>query len=256
MKKTKKTSKRGELTTAQIVTLVVLIVSFIILIFFLFKLNPAETTAKEACHNSVILSEKGKGLVGGLDCSTSYVCISGGSECTNFVSTSTREIDISDEKLARNQTLKALADEIADCWWMFGEGKINYGVAEGTSIKYALCSSIEFDEDVQKNIPEISYSELYEYMKTHTISSDNSQSYLRYIYGVNNPEAIEIQQQFTINIAQDKIFTGQRYSVITGIDDNIGVGDTVFPDEFLKVYIIPASETSSRLTDGEFITKS
>lgn len=252
MKKTKKTSKRGELTTAQIVTLVVVIVSFIVLIFFLFRLNPAETTAKEACHNSVVLSDKGKGLVGGLDCSTSYVCISGGNECSNFVATSTREIDLSDKQMIKDQTLKALADEIADCWWMFGEGKINYGVAEGTTIKYALCSSIEFDEDIQTSVPEISYSELYEYMQTHAMPNDASKTYLRYIYGVNDIGSLEVQEQFTIDIANDKIMTNQRYSVITGIDDNI----SPYPDEFLKVYIIPASETSSRLLQGEFITKS
>ncbi|MEX2017252.1 MAG: hypothetical protein WD876_02165, partial [Candidatus Pacearchaeota archaeon] len=57
-------SKKGELTTQQIVTILIVIASFIILLYFLFRINPAETNQKQICYNSVLLSSKGEGLVG------------------------------------------------------------------------------------------------------------------------------------------------------------------------------------------------
>ena len=239
-------NKIGELTTKQLVTIIILIVSFIIILFLIFRLNLGEQSDKEICHNSVILKHQTKIVSGPLDCRTSYVCISGGGECSNMPKVS--KVSVSPDK--KNEIMKAIADKMTDCWWMFGEGKINYGVSGGTSIKYALCSAIEFDSEVQGKTKEISYSEFYNYLKT--IQKQGSQSYLNYLYGVNDVALLTIDPPFTIDINQDKIMTNQRYSIITGIDDNI---DPLDSDVILKVYIIPTSETSSRLEQGEFITK-
>ena len=236
--------RKAELTTKQLVTIIVLIVSFIIILFLIFRLNLGEQTDKEICHNSVVLKHQTKIVSGPLDCRTNYVCVSGGKECSNMPKAS--KISVSPDK--KNEIMKAIADEMAGCWWMFGEGKINYGVAGGRSIKYALCSAIEFDSGVQGKIKEISYSEFYNYLKT--TQKQGSQSYLNYLYGVNDVNLLTIDPPFTIDINQDKIMTNQRYSIITGIDDN-----SIDPDVILKVYIIPTSETSSRLEQGEFITK-
>ena len=222
--------KKGELTTQQIIMITIIIVSFLVLLFFLFRLNPVETSSKQICYNSVVLADKGEGLIGNLDCRTNYLTIT--------------DTD-------RNEVLKVLADEMADCWWMFGEGKLDYGEIQSPTIKYALCSTVEFDEKTQKTTSEISYSELYEYMRTHQSSHDNSKSYLSYIYGINNVTLLKVQSQFTIDLARDKIKTNQKYSIITGWDDNI----SPYSDEPLKVYIIPTSETSSKIEEGEFITK-
>ncbi len=251
LKSRREKSRKGELTTQQIVTIIIIIASFVILLYFLFRINPAETSSKQICYNSVVLMDKGSGLVGSLDCKTNYLCLSGGGSCADFSPTVTASVDPS----KKEGVLKTIADEMSDCWWMFGEGKINYGTVEGTTIKYALCSIMEFDKKVQEKTPEISYSELYEYMKTHQSSHATSQSYLQYLYGVNDVSALIVQSQFYIIIAKDKIDTKQKYSIITGIDDNFGVGNVILPDEYLKVYIIPTAETSSKIVAGEFITK-
>ncbi len=240
-------SKRGELTTQQIIMIIILIASFVILLYFLFRINPAETSSKQICYNSVVLLDKGSGLVGSLDCKTNYLCLSGGDGCADFNPTVTASVDPS----KKEGVMKEIADEMADCWWMFGEGKINYGTAEGTSIKYALCSIIEFDKKVQEKVPEISYSELYQYMQAHQSSHATSQSYLQYLYGVNDVNLLVVQSQFHVNVAQDKIDTSKKYSIITGIDDNV----SPFADEYFKVYIIPTAETSFKIVAGEFITK-
>ena len=241
-------NKRGELTTAQLVTIIILIVSFIIILFLIFRLNPGEQSNKEICHNSVVLRDKSIGLSGPLDCRINYLCISGGDDC-DATSTSKVEINLN-SKESKNQIMEAIAKEMADCWYMFGEGKVNYGNTAliEKKVEYAICSIIEFDEKIQEKYPEITYTEFYDYLRTTKKTS--SQSYLNYLYGVNDLSSFSPQSQFKIDISQDKISTNQKYSVITGVDNNAPQSDTI-----LKVYIIPTSETSSRLDEGEFITK-
>ncbi|MDP2629019.1 MAG: hypothetical protein Q8P15_03950 [Nanoarchaeota archaeon] len=221
-------NKHGELTTTQLVTIIILIVSFVIILFLLFRLDLGGTTDKEICRNSVVLLEKS--IIGGsLDCRTNYVTIS----------TENKE-----------EIMKSIAEEMSTCWWQFGDGKINYGTPQGSSVKYALCSVIEFDEKTQEKVSEISYLELYNFLSTENKS--NSQTYLQYLYGIREIGSFIPQEQVKVIIGQDKILTNEKYSVVTGIDDNI----SPFPDEFLKVYIIPTAETSSRLeTKREFLTK-
>lgn len=237
-------NKKAELTTAQLVTIIVLIVSFIIILFLIFRLNPGEQTNKEICHNSVVLKAKSVGLAGPLDCRTNYLCISGGDDCAESRASKV-EVD-SDNKI---QIMEALAKEMSDCWYMFGEGKINYGASGGKSVKYALCSVVEFDAKIQEKTSEISYIEFYEYLRQ--TKKTGSQSYLNYFYGVNEVSSLTVETQFKVNIASDKINTEEKYSIITGVDDNFFTSD-----ETLKVYIIPTSETTLRLAgDREFITK-
>lgn len=238
--------RKGELTTKQLVTIIILIVSFIIILFLIFRLNLGGTTDKEICHNSVVLKGQSKIIAGPLDCRTSYVCISGGGECSNMPKASKVSVNPNN----KSQVMKAIADEMASCWWMFGEGKIDYGQGI-TSIDYALCSIIEFDGKIQEKTKEISYSEFYNYLKT--IQKEGSQSYLNYLYEVNDVNSLVIESEFKINVSQDKIMTNGRYSILTGVDNNLL--DIIDDDEILKVYIIPTSETSARLEQGEFITK-
>lgn len=238
-------NKKAELTTTQLVTIIILIVSFIIILFLIFRLNPGEQTNKEICHNSVVLKAKSVGLAGPLDCRTNYFCISGGDDCKELTSASKIEVDPSN----KTQIMEAITKEMSDCWYMFGEGKVDYGASGGTSVKYALCSVVEFDGKVQEKTSEISYIEFYDYLRQ--TKKEGSQSYLNYFYGVNEVSSLTVETQFKVNIAGDKISTEEKYSIITGVDDNFFTSD-----ETLKVYIIPTSETTLRLAgDREFVTK-
>ena len=139
-------NKKAELTTTQLVTTIILIVSFIIILFLIFRLNPGEQSNKEICRNSVVLRANAilrVGVGGDLDCRTNYLCISGGDECKSFTSAKV-EIDL-DGKDDEKEVMEVIAKEMADCWYMFGEGKVNYGEYQSPSVKYALCSFIYFD---------------------------------------------------------------------------------------------------------------
>ncbi len=236
-------NKKGDAVSPTLVAFIVLIVSFVIILFLIFRLNLGGTTDKEICRNSVFLRDKASVFSGPLNCKTNYLCISGGDDCRG---TTSEKIKVNPEN--KEEIMKAIADEMSDCWWQFGEGKLNYGISGDVSIKYALCSFVEFDSNVQKKIPEITYPEFYDYLRK--TPKDSSQTYLKYLYDAEHISQLKVQSQFEIDTSQDRIRTNKKYSIITGIDDN-----NPTPDEILNVYIIPTSETSSRLKQGEFITK-
>jgi len=240
--------KQGEMTTAQIVTLVILIASFLVVCYFIFVLNLWAEGDKEICHNSVILKAKGEGFIGEVECKTSYACISGEGECEDFKSTEKVKVK-GDDYQKRQMVIEAIAEKLSDCWWMFGEGKISWGSPGATSIQCAVCYVIKFDSDVQNVVSEISYAELYDYLESSP--KDNVQTYLHYLYGVNSVDEIKVPEQFKVNLTQDIISTGEKYSIITGVDDNLFTHDRL-----LEVFLIPTSETSQRLKcSGGYITR-
>jgi len=251
-------NRKGELTTQQIVILIIVIISFIVLLYFLFLLNPKETSSKQICYNSVVLISKSSDLVGELDCKTNYLCISGGDSCTSFNPTITAKVDAS----KKDEVLKTIADEMADCWWMFGEGELNYLsaglVEEGKEIidssnpyHCAICSKIKFDKKIQDKIKEITYSELADYMKTHQTSHKASSNYLKYLYGVNSLESSNAQiKEFDVNSVP--ISTSKDYLIITGKDPEL-----LWGTEYKKVQLISVDDSLTKSECGIFdITQS
>ena len=244
--------KKAELTTQQIVILIVLITSFVVILFFLFRLNLQEETQKEICHNSVVLKGKSISGFGKLDCRTNYLCVSGGGECEGINPTQTIKVNSNDKEAI----MKIIADEMADCWWMFGEGDVNYGDGTSSEVYCTLCSILKFDNKIQEEFKEISYTDLHDYLIK--LQKSSSQTYLQYLYEVNRIDLLGKSNLFkdeqNININEAKILTNEKYSVITGIDNNLGT-DKTNKDEILKTYLINSKEISSRTQCDKFITK-
>ena len=138
--------KRGELTSHQIVVITILIISFIVILFLLFRLNLGEETQKEICHNSIILQDRSF-FSGPLNCRTNYLCVSGGEDCEDINPMQTIEVDINprptqektEEDLIKGQIMKSIADEMSDCWWQFGEGKVDYTKGISGTHSCAVC---------------------------------------------------------------------------------------------------------------------
>lgn len=233
-------NRKGELTTQQLVGIIILVASFAIILFLLFRLNFGETSDKEICHNSVVMQSQSTLKTGSLDCKTNYVCISGGENCEEFNPTTTISVKTKEE------TTKAIADVMADCWWMFGEGKINYGDGfTSRSVHCAVCSVVKFSEGVK----DVTYNDFYKYLSE--TKKDETQTYLKYLYGINDLNLLELQSQFSIDVNNDIISTNEKYSIITGVDNNLYPYD----DEILKTYLIPTKDTSSKTECKNFITK-
>lgn len=249
-------NKKGELTTQQIVILIIMITSFAIILFLLFRLNLSETSDKQICHNSVVLKSKGK-LGGELDCKTNYVCISGGGDCEDRIYTKIK-VDLN-KPTAKNDTMKIIADEMADCWWMFGEGKLNYiGENFGGKTSCAICSVIMFDNKILDLISEkpfmITYREFYEYL--NNVNKDDTQTYFAYLYKSYEVDKFQNDiSHLTIDIDKDLILSDETYNVITGVRKGAlyGYFDS---GTFLHSYYIKSSQMSKlEPSCTEYITK-
>lgn len=281
-----KLNKKGELTTQQLVTIIVLIISFVVLLFLIFRLNLGETTTKEICHNSVAMMGQNIFKTGSLDCKTSYVCISGGGKCEDFNPSTTIDIDMKQEEPeVENDIMEAVAEEMADCWWMFGEGKVNYvgeiDLSKVTGKKAcALCSIIAFDKEIQvfseENTEEKTVGSFYEFLRTN--EREKGKSYLYYLtnsntYDENNPAYSKnfdrsIQYVIITGVSEQGALKSIGNFLLGSIDDfndvffswvdryiveipNIKSGEKY---GHIPVSIIPKSNLGN-LECGEFITK-
>ena len=222
--------KKGEITTQQIVILIILVTSFVVILFFFFRLNLGEETDQELCRNSVVL--KGSSFLTegttSLNCYRSYECLTEDGTCEGLTSP---------DKIEKIKNLddiyQELAENMANCWWMFGEGKIDYietGLTKGNYC--SICSQILFDDSLKeinvgseieiKNIKEgiISKDKLYDYLAGKEISE--GKTYLEYLLGTKDLEKIkkESQKQQQIDTFGN-IEVGEQYFVVMGITNEV-----------------------------------
>jgi len=222
--------KKGELTTQQIVILIVLIISFVVILFLLVRLNLKGSSEEQICYNSVIT--KGNPALSGtgsLNCQKSYVCISADKSCEKM--SSEPEIKEADSP---EEVYQILADEMADCWWMFGEGKIDYIRDKALQKNYcSICTQLAFDDSIQDIEDEegnpvfednkISEDELYNYLAE--MSEDLT--YAEYLFGTGNVEllksAIANNEKNTEGIVTfGTIDIDKQSFVVMGITSEIG----------------------------------
>lgn len=225
MKKSFKIERKGELTTYQIVLLIILLVSFVLILIFLFRLNLGGETEKEICHNSVVM--KGSAVIPTesipLKCSTKYVCITLDGACEELTKPEIKYVD------SKEEIYSVLSEEMMDCWWMFGEGKVDYIKNEILKKNHcSICSQIYFDKSLSEinGIDEVvSKDELYSYMSEINVP-DKEITYLEYLFRTNDLEGLKR------NIAQDKnnperigtfgnILVGEHYFIVMGITSEI-----------------------------------
>jgi hypothetical protein len=211
----KNNKKKGEMTTEQIVLLIVLIVSFAVILFFLFRLNLGKTTDQEACHNSVAL--RGSGVLPKesvpLNCKTQYICISKDGSCESMTSPQIEKAKTKDE------VYSLLANHMADCWWMFGEGKLNYVKDQLTGNLYcSICSQVAFDNSIDFfSNNEIDQKDFYTYLAKTNLSGKDT-SYLEYLTGLNNVAAIE-----GTSFKFEQISLNKQQYIVMGIINQVGV---------------------------------
>lgn len=210
--------KKGELSTQQIVLLIVLIASFAVILFFLLRLNLGGESEKEICHNSVVMQNlPGASTSTPLKCSRSYICISKDKSCKGMINPTIIKVSSMDEIYG------TLAKQMADCWWMFGEGKIDYVGSKLTHRNYcSICSQVVLNDNLKdikdadkllKEKGEISKDKLYNYMTNNNISKDKT--YAEYLFGTNDLQklkdevsknkttGVSVRTFGTMNIGQD-----------------------------------------------------
>ncbi len=213
--------KKGEITTQQIVILTILIVSFIVILFLLFRLNLGKQTSVDLCRNSVIL--KGKSILPKdtikLDCYRGYKCLTFDGSCEGL-----NNPEVAKVKTA-NEIYKNLADEMAQCWSMFGEGKVNYVGEDLTKNNYcSICSQIIFDNSLSEinefSGGKISKDVLYDYL-SKTKMSNGKITYAQYIFGTNDIEKLKSESQKNGVGTFGTIPTGNQFFVVMGITSGV-----------------------------------
>lgn len=193
MEKIEKMKKKGEITTQQIVLLIILLVSFVVILFLIFRLNLGKESDSEICHNSVVT--KGNSALPAsatpLKCSRTYVCITKDGSCENMAKPEIKRVK------TREEVYNILAEEMADCWWMFGEGKVDYvGKDFFKRDNYcSVCSQIAFDNSLKEIKDEegnpvftedkINEDEFYNYLSITPVP-DKGMNYAEYLYGTND----------------------------------------------------------------------
>ena len=220
-------NRRGELTTQQIVTIIILVVSFAIILFLLVRLNLGSTTDSEICHNSVVM--KGSSALPSdsvtLNCKTEYICITEDGTCEGLSNPRKVRVD------TVNEVYLELAEDMANCFWMYGERKVDYS-SESDVLKNnycSICSQIYFDDSL-RNIEDIkegniSKDGLFNYM-AHTKISGKDYSYMEYMAGTNDLNNLKQQALEDADLDGEGTFgqieIGKQYFVVTGITSNIG----------------------------------
>lgn len=215
----KRKTKKGEITTQQIVLLIILIASFAVILFFLLRLNLGKTSESEVCHNSVVT--RGSGVIPKesipLNCKTVYACLTKDGSCEKMTSPDIKKVKTKEE------VYETLANEMADCWWQFGEGKLNYVGKDllNKNLYCSICSQINFDDslDMFEN-GEIDKREFYDYL-ANTKMSDGT-SYLDYLVGLEGSQ--EIKDTLSASGSDfGKINLEKQYYVMMGVVSDVSV---------------------------------
>jgi len=217
--KKKRGEKKGEITSQQIVLLIVLIVSFAVILFFIFRLNLGKTSDAEVCHNSVVT--RGSGVIPKesipLTCKTSYICITKDGSCEKMTNPEIKKVSTA------NDVYDVLANQMADCWWMFGEGKLNYvGKTFNSDLYCSICSQVIFDNSLTMfQNGQINQNDFYDYLSIAKMSDQNI-SYLDYLVGLKSSKAISDTLKAN-NSNFGTINLDKQYYIMMGIFSKVGV---------------------------------
>jgi hypothetical protein len=172
-------------TQSTTITIILFFVVAVLLIIFAGRLTDLlnESRAKEVCKISMLASSKTK--AGGFEtldikCKMQVFDIKadGVYENQNKVTSFAKETNIDDA------VKRAVADRIADCWYMASEGSINpFGEWSKDIIKNknlcVLCSRINFDKSVSKKLNINTLSKFNEWYQ-NTKMTDKETTYYKY----------------------------------------------------------------------------
>jgi hypothetical protein len=208
MAKIEKKMKKG-LMQSTIAVIIVILLSTAVLIVFLYNFTDLFTSqvGKDTCRASVELRSS-SGLFGQvsksnipLRCKTEYYCLSMGGNCPEGY---TR---IKVDNIADIQ--REIAYRMYDCWWMLGEGNLNFFKREiGKTSNCVFCSQIAFDDKVKSKYKEV--SGINSYLNTQLVPRKNI-SYWEYFTKQTGSAGNIISEGDKINTSEVYVVT---YSLI------------------------------------------
>jgi hypothetical protein len=191
-----------------LIIIIILIISAAILIYFVTRMMQSGMDKREVCRQSVVLRSKSimgiePGRVLPLNCETQVYKI---------------------KTMEENKIKKNIADALYDCWYMMGEGKLDFLSETDGKNACVICGIIKFDEDLRgKKIDGI-----VDYLINTKIPGKNI-TYMEYFLE-GNREKIEKDILKEENFV-DSLYTNQDYAII------FVIVEAPEAEEFLKVII-------------------
>ena len=178
-----------------IVGAIVVIALFAILGYFFYQyvIISGETSDREICRSSVLLTAKskilGQPLVDSLKCKTDFKTI--------------KTDNVEDIKFE-------ITKEMYDCWYQFGEHKNEFISDWGTKKSYVfVCSRIEFEEGISKSVPTV--DGFREYWSEKELPLGKEQTFYDYFDGAIPQYDTIISTEETVYVA----FIGTTYNPAT-----------------------------------------
>tara|TARA_Y100000310_G_scaffold333757_1_gene411949 strand:+ start:49 stop:1032 length:984 start_codon:yes stop_codon:yes gene_type:complete len=237
----KNLNKKGALEAKMLISIILLIAGFGIILFVYSQLNWTGNIDREICHESVILRGtlpdtllKSAKEVVPLKCKTKNICVTskifGKGECESDFGKKGKydTIKINDDKKEDNIKM-VFAREMADCWSMMGEGKIQVFKREltfsETTKKCVICSRINFDSSLS-DLKEI--KGMSDYLLNYNVPNKN-QSYWKYLTNSDSSNNLFIKKETELS-EQDIISTKEKSIVF------VEAGQTTIPS-FLTTFL-------------------
>ncbi len=190
------------------------------------------------------------------------MCISGGEDCEGINPTTTVKVNPD----SKEEIMKAIADEMADCWWMFGEGELDYmrGNFFGNTA-CAICSIVKFDNKIQESQEEgITYEEFIKFLANESKSKNEKDTYLHYLYDVYSVDELAEKYGVIKNDYELKksISLKDKYMIRTGQVKPGFISKldlfNLFKGTQEEIYIVPYFFDMNNIPEpecNEFITK-
>lgn len=235
--KIKKQKKRAEMTSTQIVTMILLIAGFAIILYVFNQVGFTKEIDREVCHESVILRMTLPDTLNlknlpSLRCKTKKICITdnliGKGDCEKDLGDKYETIKISKDKKEREKQINAfIAQELADCWSMMGEGKGQIFTRNLlTTNRCSICSRIAFDVELKKELKEV--MGLQDYLVSYKIPNTDF-TYWKFLTNIMSIEDYDF--------SLDKFSTEEKAIVfmeiaesdwISTLTETIGTGGGIF----------------------------
>jgi len=186
---TEKRNKKGEIMTDSGINMILLGIGVIVIIILIGMIAYYTLIKERGCHDSIVMrSSVNYGVFSTariipLQCTTEKMCLISDSKgsCPIFgVPTKDNNIlrenlDSNDHEKAKQQVLDYIATQLYQCHTMLGEGQLLFMKQGVTDKNYCLiCSRIVLDEKSRAEVPDITYSELYQYLSRKKTSDGKS----------------------------------------------------------------------------------
>ncbi len=194
-----KINKKARMIPEWAVSLIVLFITMFVLLFYLGEVSDVRAAKIKACHEQILYRhtfnlgpvEIGRESIPLSACKAGHICFvtENNEECEELKGLA----DIENVKAAtKEEVIEVIANRMADCWGMVGEGHLNYQPSTwGWEHSYCgICDKIAFSDNFKERVEKIGYEEFYDYLESTPVPG-LERTFSQYLYGLNSLASVE-----------------------------------------------------------------